>query len=301
MDHKHRSTAERQTDAAPSLVERAAERLQAGYAGAAATPGAKGGRAERPSPGNRAPASERVTIDTKWLAANGYLTPKSMRAHLAEEMRLIKRSILRAFWRRSVERSNLVMVTSAWPEEGKSFVALNLAISMACEMDLHVMLIDADVERPMILNRLGIKQERGLIDVLKDPEMDLSDVILRTDIPRLSVIGPGSAHDMSPELLNSQRMQSLVTELAERYPDRIVLFDTPPVLASAGPSILAQWVGQALFVIESEGTQRSAIDQAIESLPETCEVSLLLNKATGRHGASQIPYYAYRTYHKDSG
>lgn len=295
MDRKHKSTAESHEEAASSLVERAADRLKAGHAAGA---GAKPGQAERPAPGRPAPPNRRVTIDTKTLAENGYLTPRSMRSHLAEEMRLIKRSILRGFWRRAVERSNLVMVTSSWPQEGKSFVAINLAISMACEMDLHVMLIDADVERPTLLNRLGIEAERGLIDVLKDPEMDLSDVILRTDISRLSVIGAGSAHDMSPELLNSQRMQSVVTELAERYPDRIVLFDSPPVLASAEPAILAQWVGQALFVIESDRTDRSAIDKALDGLPETCEVSLLLNKATGRNGG-KIAYYAYRAYRKD--
>lgn len=298
MDPKYTRSPNSEAGASPSLVERAAERLQNGHA-----PGtAETRRDQMGANGRRGRATNRqVTIDTKWLADNGYLTPKSMRAHLAEEMRLIKRSILRAFWRRSVERSNLVMITSAWPQEGKSFVAINLAISMACEMDLHVMLIDADVERPTLFNRLGIEDGPGLIDVVKDPNLDLSDVILRTDISRLSVIGPGSAHDMSPELLNSHRMQDLVTELAERYPDRIVLFDSPPLLASAEPAILAQWMGQTLFIIESESTDRKAIDQSLELLPETCEVSLLLNKATGRQGASQIPYYAYRAYRKDAG
>ncbi|WP_281300091.1 MULTISPECIES: XrtA-associated tyrosine autokinase [unclassified Iodidimonas] len=295
-----------------SLIERAAARLREGTASvqkADATmpekqPSGQGVHvnslrgARRKSGHEIAPEDDivDVMIDLDMLAAHGYLTPKTMRSQLAEEMRLIKRSVVQAFWFRDVERSNLIMVTSAFPSEGKSFVALNLAISLACEVDFHVLLVDSDFERPAVFNRLGLGRRLGLMDMLKNPDTDLSEIILRTNIERLSLIGPGRRDDMSTELLASQRMQQIAQEMADRYPDRLIIFDTPPMLSCSEPAVLAELMGQVVFVVESNKTQREALEKAVQLLPADCKLGLVLNKMVPGIGDTTYSYYGDRSY-----
>ncbi|MFQ5348356.1 MAG: XrtA-associated tyrosine autokinase [Rhodothalassiaceae bacterium] len=269
-----------------SLIERAAARLEAARQ-----------RAPRAAAASASPTdggAPRTRIDLEALAAQGYLTPHRMRSKLAEEMRLIKRAVVQTFWFQKVDHANLIMVTSALPGEGKSFVTLNLAISLACEVDFHVLLVDADFERPVVFDRLGIGPRPGLMDVLKDPGRDIGSVIQRTNIERLSVIGPGSRDDMSSELLASQRMQQLARELADRYPDRLIIFDTPPLLSASEASVLAEHVGQVVFVVEADRTARDHVEEAIERLPPNVEVGIVLNKGVFPKNASYYSYYAYK-------
>ncbi len=279
-----------------SLIERAAARLEQARRSVAE-------RGHAPRGEGRAPdlaAAPEVVINLEDLAASGYLTPRRMRSKLAEEVRLIKRSVVQTFWFQKVEHANLIMVTSALPGEGKSFLALNLAISLACEVDFHVLLVDADFERPVVFNRLGISGHRGLMDVLKDPNGDIGSVILRTNIERLSVIGPGSRDDMSSEFLSSQRMQQLARELADRYPDRLIIFDTPPLLSASEASVLAEHVGQVVFVVEADATPKDIVEDALERLPADVEVGVVLNKGRFSKRASYYSYYAYKDYAADS-
>lgn len=277
----------------PSLIERAAARLQKKQ---------RHGQTASVQASNHAAGTDgspQVHIELDVLEEHGYLTPGSMRSRLAEEIRLIKRTVVQTFWFQDVERANLIMVTSAHPGEGKSFVALNLAISLACEVDFHVLLVDADFERPVVFDRLGIGTHPGLMDILKDPSIDMSDIILRTNIERLSLIGPGSHDDMSTELLASKRMQQLAQEMADRYPDRLIIFDTPPLLACSEPAVLAELMGQGVFVVEADNTQKEAVEKAIELIPETCRVGMVLNKSRPTLGASEFGYYGYKGYRKD--
>ncbi|WP_150004674.1 XrtA-associated tyrosine autokinase [Iodidimonas muriae] len=286
-----------------SLIERAAERLYKDRKGTGPASGS-GSHAHRKKPDGAAvfsstegsESSQHVHIDLDALAAHGYLTPKSMRSQLAEEMRLIKRTVVQTFWFQEVDRANLIMVSSAFPGEGKSFVSLNLAISLACEVDFHVLLVDADFERPVIFDRLGLGRGPGLMDLLKNPDLDMSEIIMRTNIDRLSVIGPGSRDDMSTELLASQRMQQIAQEMADRYPDRLIIFDTPPLLSCSEPAVLAELMGQAVFVVEADSTQKEAIEKAVELVPSTCKLGLVLNKSTPGLGDKHYPYYGYRGY-----
>jgi len=278
-----------------SLIERAAERLSASRERTETTAGGSGGDRARP-PGGRS-----LTIDFDHLEEVGQLSPRQMRSQLAEETRLVKRSVVQSFWHREVERANLVMVTSAMPGEGKSFTALNLAISLACEVDFHVLLVDADFARPAIFKRIGCTPPDGLMDLLKDPSRDLGEVIYRTNIERLSIVGPGQPDEMSSELLGSQRMLKLAEEVAERYPDRLIIFDSPPLLASSEPAVLAQYMGQILFVIEADSTRRELIETALERLPEGAEIKLILNKGRARLGVGQYPYYGYRSVQPEPG
>lgn len=277
-----------------SLIERAARKLsEAGPVSRAAAGSTE--KVSPPEPLHRGAAAKapHISVDLEHLAAGGYLTPATMHSPLAEEVRLVKRSVVQTFWHQDVENANLIMVTSAFPGEGKSFTALNLAISLACEVDFHILLVDTDFERSVIFERLGIPQRAGLLDVLKDPSRDLSEVLYRTNIGHLSVIGPGRPDTMSPELLGSQRMQLLAQEMANRYPDRLIIFDSPPLLSSSDPAVLAEHVGQVLFIVEADTTPKEMIESALERLPANCSVGLVLNKGRSWRGSGQYPYYGY--------
>ena len=295
-DKAERSLAAKGDDTT-SLIERAAQKLsEAGRAPPTAQAVERSGPAMQTVRRGQEQASQHLTIDFEHLASEGYLTPETMRSRLAEEIRLVKRSVVQTFWYQDVENANLIMVSSAFPGEGKSFTALNLAISLACEVDFHVLLVDADFERPALFSRLGLGARPGLMDILKDSTKDLSEVLYRTNIGHLSIIGPGRPDAMSPELLGSQRMQSLAKEMAQRYPDRMIIFDSPPLLSSSEPAVLAEHVGQVLFVVEADVTPKEMIVSALERLPDNCAVGMVLNKGRSWRGTNQYPYYGYRKY-----
>ena len=141
------------------------------------------------------------------------------------------------------QNRNLVMVTSALPSEGKTFVALNLAMSMAMELDCRVLLVDADVVAPSLPAALGIEPAKGLMDLLTDDAPRFSDVLLGTNVERLTLLLAGTPHAGAAELLASEAMARLLAEMSSRYPDRIVLFDSPPLLATSESRVLASQVG----------------------------------------------------------
>jgi receptor protein-tyrosine kinase len=247
--------------------------------------------ATRPAGGTH---SKRIDIDLGRLGVMGYLTPELPRAQIADEFRVIKRPLLMNVAGKSaapVDRANLIMVTSSLPGEGKTFVTVNLAISMAMEMDKHVLLVDADVSRPAVLPRLGLPQSRGLLDVLVDPSLPLSDVMLRTNIDGLSLLPAGAPRGQATELLASNGMTRLLEEMATRYADRILIFDAPPLLPSTESRVLATHMGQVIVVIEAERTPQKTVMQAMSTL-DTCPVVMtLLNKASHSEVGFYYGYY----------
>jgi receptor protein-tyrosine kinase len=224
----------------------------------------------------------RVKLNMDALRAAGMVTSYSDRTQIAEEFRLIKRPLLlKAFAPPpdNIENGNLVMVTSAKAGEGKTFCALSLAMSIALERDLTVLLVDADVAKPDIPNILGIEAQKGLVDLIADDDLDLSEVLIRTDLENLTILPAGRQHHLATELLASEKMDNFVQDIARRYSDRVIIFDSPPVLLSSVPSVLALHVGQILFVVEAERTVQPTIDSAL-GLISTCKnIGLLLNKA----------------------
>lgn len=237
--------------------------------------------------------SRQVHVDPARLSAAGFVSPDAPRSQLADELRVIKRPLLNNVHGKSaapVARANLIMVTSSVPGEGKTFVAINLALSIAMELDNTVLLVDADVARPSMLERLGLPPSKGLLDVLTDGALDLSDVLLRTNVERLSLLPAGTAHARATELLASDAMNRLVEELATRYPDRIVIFDAPPLLASTESRVLATHMGQVVLVVEAERTPQASVMQALATIESCPVVSTVLNKVPhSRLGA----YYGY--------
>ena len=166
----------------------------------------------------------------------GIVTPEQGRTQIAEQFRVIKRPLLTNAFNKGpgmIKNGNLIMVTSALAGEGKSFCTVNLAMSIAMEMDRTVLLVDADVARPSVTKILGLGTERGLLDILLDEKLDLADVLIKTNVEKLTLLTAGTRHSHSTELLASQSMGELLKELAERYADRVVIFDSPPLLLPA--------------------------------------------------------------------
>lgn len=236
---------------------------------------AEGSRSAEPS----RPAPQ-VVIDFKRLTAQGYLVPSAGDTDLAVEFRHLKRPLLHNVTspEQDQRRNSLIMVSSALPGEGKTFCAVNLAMSMAMEVDTSVLLVDADVLRPSVMNRLGLPEQRGLLDLLGEEKVDVADVLLRTNVPKLSILPAGTRTAMAAELLGSAALDRLLTELATRYPDRVIILDSPPLLLTAESQILASRVGQVVIVVDSDNTTTSRVNEAFAAVESCPLVMAVLNK-----------------------
>ncbi|MEO8038521.1 MAG: XrtA-associated tyrosine autokinase [Betaproteobacteria bacterium] len=236
--------------------------------------------------------SRRFDIDFARLAERGLLTPDLPQSRIANEFRVAKRPLLNNCIGKSavpVENARRIMVTSSLPGEGKSYVSLNLAMSIAMERDSTVLLVEGDPTRPSLATLMGMPANKGLIDLLVDPNLDVSDVLIRTNLGRLSFIPAGTRHHHSTELLASKAMENLVNEVASRYEDRILIFDSPPILAAPEPRVLARYMGQIVFVIEAERSSQSIVLEALDALEACPVVMTLLNKTT----TQEAGYYYY--------
>jgi protein-tyrosine kinase len=221
------------------------------------------------------------SIDWGKLRLGGIIVPNAEPTRVTEEFRIIKRPLIAFAHDRSSDRAprgNIIMVSSAKPREGKTYVAINLAMSLASERDLNVMLIDADCHHPSIPERLGIKADRGLLDVLQDASLDLGEVLIRTDCANLTILPSGRRVPESTEILASQRMATLMDEISQRYRDRIIVIDTPPILSTSETSVLARHVGQVLFVVEAHATGAAQVQEAVSLVSVCPHISIVLNK-----------------------
>lgn len=291
-----------------SSVEKAAAKL-AGSSSPGAARGAaeSGGALEEPvtanasaaglSHDNTKRASRQVEIDMEGMRAAGIVTAHAEGSLVAEEFRLVKRPLLlKAFDKGpgAIRNGNLIMVSSSNSNEGKTYCALSLAMSIALERDLTVMLVDADLANPNLPKMLGFEAESGLVDMLADDDLELSDVLVRTDLKNLTVLPAGRSHHLATELLASERMERLVEDIAQRYSDRVIIFDSPPTLMSSIPSVLALHVGQIVYVVQADQTTQGAIDAGLGLISACKNIYLLLNK-TRAIGESDVfgAYYSY--------
>jgi exopolysaccharide/PEP-CTERM locus tyrosine autokinase len=274
-------------------VERAGEALgRAGHAVGRAEAGVSKTPAGRPV----APAvaeSRLFKVDRGRLREKGMITPDGGRTAAAESFRRVKRQILAnvAVAQAGAPPSNLVMVTSAMAGEGKTYCAINLAISIALEVDRTVLLVDADVAKADVASALGLRAEKGLMEVLLDRRLDLADVLWKTDIGRLSLLPAGSPHRQATELLTSEAMRVLLRDMALRYHDRIIIFDSPPLLAASEAGALASQMGQIVVVVEAGKTSDAILKDALGRIDASRVAGLLLNKAQGQ--SLEYGYGAY--------
>jgi len=230
-----------------------------------------------------------INIDLDRLDQLGIVTPNQGKTQIAEQFRIIKRPLLtKAFAKKN---SNLIMISSALAGEGKSFCAVNLAMSIASEMDHRVLLIDADVARPSIPNLLDLDEQAGLMDILLGESVDVSDVLIKTNVEKLSLIMSGTTHSHATELLASQTMTLLLEELAQRYNDRIVIFDAPPILLTSEARVISERMGQIVLVVEAEQTTQHALNHVISQFNSKANIGLIYNKVKTFASGEYCGYY----------
>ena len=194
------------------------------------------------------------------------------------------------------------MVTSALPGEGKTFCAVNLAMSIAMEKDRTVVLVDGDVANPKAAQLLGIEATEGLTDLLASGTKTIGDVLVQTDVANFRVLPAGHGHERATELLTSERMRALMDELSTRYSNRVVIFDSPPLLVSSESSALSDIMGQIVVVVAAESTPQHALLDALSRLGENKIVGLILNRYRPRIGNRQLIGYGHDySYGRSSG
>lgn len=280
-----------------SIIEKAASKLdgmQKSTAIGNITPGDRITKSQALDANAKLIKPKRLALNFDKLRHYGIITPEDKKTAITEQFRVIKRPLLTNSFNKGagqIKNGNLIMVSSSLAGEGKSFCAVNLAMSIAMEMDHTVLLVDADVARPMVPKILGLGAEKGLLDVLLDDKLDLTEVLIRTNIEKLSVLTAGSPQPNANELLASQSMGLLLKELVHRYEDRIIIFDSPPLLLTSEARVLASQMGQIVLVVEGEKTSQQTVRETLRQI-ESCEViNLVYNKA--RSFADEDLYVAY--------
>jgi protein-tyrosine kinase len=292
------------SDHAPDLVQRAAARLQqpgtkADKAGGGIVPSVESmlvpdlpvaprdfpesaGNAARFAPREVGHAKQ-ITISPTSMAAHRIALPAGGLSRTVEEFRALKRQVLSNVTRSPAAKetppARVVLVTSARPGEGKTFTAINLALSLAYEKDARVLLMDADAYRQSVMSSLGISAERGWLDAVGGSPVAASEIVLSTNVVGLSVLPTGKENGEIPEIMSSRPMKQLLEELVRQDPARFIIIDSLPCLTSTEPSILAAMAGQTLFVVAAHQTSRDDIESSLRQLSASPSVSLVLNKA----------------------
>ncbi len=235
-------------------------------------------------------------LDLARLNAEGFITPEAPSSRLANEFRVIKRPLIANVKGKSatpIKRANLIMITSAMPGEGKSFTAINLAMSIAMELDSTVLLVDGDVAGPSLSRLLHLPKGPGLIELLSAEKLGVGEVMIKTNVPKLSLIQAGTRHERSTELLASESMNRLLDEMAARYPDRIIVFDSPPLLPTTESRELATHMGQIVVVVEAERTTHRQVTEAFATIESCPVVMTVLNKAVNSDVGTYYGHYGY--------
>jgi exopolysaccharide/PEP-CTERM locus tyrosine autokinase len=244
---------------------------------------------------------KKLSVDLNALRIAGYMPETETERVLANQYRQIKGRLIRNAFPRvapaiaatgTVKRS-IIMVTSALPGDGKTFTSINLALSMARERDVSVLLVDADVLKPHVSRIFGVDEEQGLTNSLVDHSLSVESLIMSTNIRGFSVLPAGPPVENASELINSERMRQTLDGLCQADPRRIVLLDSPPLLITAESRTLLSLAGQVVLVVREGVTPRQAMIDAITLFDEKQVGGIVLNDA---RVAAMQGYYGYGVY-----
>lgn len=291
-----------------SIVEKAADKLRQNRDEASKTtqdPLAKAAKSagpvetyaqvrEQPKPPAGKPNHPVLKIDRAQLFRSGLYPSETMVKRLSDEFRRMKRPLLAAVHAQGnaavSSHVNRIMITSAEEGEGKSFTAMNLALSLSLEHEHDVLLMDGDVLRHSLSSAFGLDNNTGLTELLSNPELTLDDVVVPTDVKGLSVLPAGARHELSSEMFSSRRMATLMNLMASLQ-GRIVVVDSPPILGAAETLSLATYLQQIVMVVRAGVTLEHKVKTALEMLESEQGklISLVLNQNTSAHGN----YYYY--------
>lgn len=243
-------------------------------------------------------AGEAHRVNRNHLREQGLIVPEGTVTGLLEEFRIVKRQLLLHASQLAQQgmgaAAQRVLVCSPHSGEGKTYTSVNLALAIAAEKETEVLLVDADFAKPSVLSSLGLPGGPGLMDALANPEIDVVDCVIGTDIPGLWVLPAGNATTSDSEYLSSSRTRQVLDRLTQGAPNRFVIFDSPPALAASPAAELAKYVGQAVLVARADRTGQGALEDAISLLSACPNIQLLLNAVhfspSGRRFGS---YYGY--------
>jgi len=240
----------------------------------------------------------RQPIDRARLKAQNLLVPDGEVTALVEEFRIVKRQILLAardaLAAGGGPEAQRVLVCSPLPGEGKTFCATNLALSVATEKDIEVVLVDADFAKPTIPALLGLEGGKGLMDAFADPALRIEDCVIPTDVPNFYVLPAGNRTASDSEHLAAERTVQVLDRLTQGAPRRLVIFDSPPALAASPAAELASHVGQALVICRADQTGQSALEDALTLLSGCGDIKLLLNSTNFSPSGRRFgAYYGY--------
>jgi len=254
------------------------------------------------------PAKERINLldikgKTGWVSPNYnqsrtvQLNPLTMEKNRCVAMfsnnpeidsyKVLRQQILRSI---ADLGGNAIMITSTLPGEGKTLTAINLAFTFAREFEQTVLLVDCDLKRQNIHEVLGYESDKGLVNYLL-AECAITDLIVWPSIEKLTIISGGKTIDESSEVLGSPLMKELVADMKNRYPERYVIFDVPPVLAGADAMIFANLMDHILVVVEADKTAMPDLKMALDMLPKEKVRGLILNRQ--QSPSTPISHYPY--------
>ncbi|HEX6996389.1 MAG TPA: hypothetical protein VF339_19825 [Gammaproteobacteria bacterium] len=279
-------------------IEEALAKLQARKAGAAearARPPRAVARVHDSPVAGHAYGGKGVEIDFDALRAQGLLASERHERVLADEYRAIKRPLLKnaSSGGELVPRGNVLMVASALPGEGKTFTAVNLALSIAREQDWSVILVDGDCNKPHVTRLFGASDQPGLMDLLRDRSASFESLVMPTNLQRFAILPAGARDERAAELLASSKMESLIAEISAADPRRMVVFDSPPLLLRPEAQVLGGHVGQVLMVVHANKTPHRAVLAARDRLDASKSINLLLNQVSARNGIAGYGDYYY--------
>ena len=242
------------------------------------------------SPARAKPPVPDFPSDSSRITSPYVVTVTDPHSRVAEEYRKLKTIIVDLT--RQEGHHNMIMVTSTIGSEGKSLTSLNLAVTIAQELDRTVLLIDADLRKPLLHSYLGLTPTRGLADCLVDGS-DVGEVLIRTGIAKLSLLPAGRTVPNPAELFSSQRMNELVDEMKHRYPDRFIIIDTPPVLPVADTKCLGRLVDGAIMVIREGAASPENVVEAVNALKGTRILGCVYNDASTTTSDNRYHSYYY--------
>lgn len=230
-----------------------------------------------------------AVLDTKLVS---FFQPGSI---VAEQFRKLRTDLFRPSLQNPPKT---ILVTSASSGEGKSLISINLAISIAIELHSHAVLIDCDLRNPTLSRWFGLHESKGLSDYLLG-KAELPELLVKTQVDKLSLLCGGSSQENPVELIGSKRMEALIQELKSRYEDRYIILDSSPVLATTEPNVLDKMVDGIILVVRAGETPRESVQQAVKMLKTEKIIGVVLNDMEFKSAALHSRYFGTNRYYYD--
>lgn len=231
--------------------------------------------------------AEDLVLDSKLVS---FFAPSSM---AAEQFRRLRSYIIKPG---TENAPKTILVTSAMAGEGKSLIAINLAIAIATELHSYALIADCDLRNPALSRMFGFQELKGLSDYLTG-DIPLQDLLIKTSVDKLSILPGGATHENPVELIGSNKMKSLVTDLEARYADRYIILDSSPLLATTEPSVLNDMVDGILYVIKAGDTPRESVQQALKLVDKNKIIGVVLNNMQFKTEAMIKRYFGTNRYY----